>query len=153
MLAPHLKRARSTSHQVASKWQESWMKYHLARSKKGDSYVFCTLCSRYLSIAGGVLHDIKQHISSVKRTQLLRAVQSQPSIASAMASSSQNLYRIRLREKKGTLPSLLLKITCLFRLLITLLSFVKKCFWTARKRISSHVAGQGQSFLMLLHQL
>ena len=33
----------------------------------------------------GGLHDIKRHVGSVKNTQLLRAVQSQPSIASAMA--------------------------------------------------------------------
>ena len=89
MSVPNPKRARSTSRHVASKCQESWRKYHLAPSKKGASYVFCTLCSSDLSIGGGGLHDIKRHIGSVKHTQLLRAVQSQPSIASAMASSSQ----------------------------------------------------------------
>ena len=82
-------RACSASRHVASKWQESWRKYHLVPSKKGASYVFCTLCSSDLSIGGGGLHDIKRHIGSVKHTQLLRAVQIQPSIASAMASSLQ----------------------------------------------------------------
>ena len=89
MSVPNPKRACSTSRHVASKWQESWRKYHLAPSKKVASYVFCTLCSSDLSIGGGELHDIKRHIGSVKHTQLLRAVLSQPSIASAMASSSQ----------------------------------------------------------------
>ena len=54
MLAPRPKRACSTSRHVASKWQESWRKYHLAPSKKGAPYAFCTLCSSDLSIGGGV---------------------------------------------------------------------------------------------------
>ena len=85
MSAPQPKRARH----VASKWQEGWRKYHLTRSRKGASYAFCTLCSNDLSIGGGGLHDIKRHVGSVKHMQMLRDLHSQPSITSAMASSSQ----------------------------------------------------------------
>ena len=68
-----------------SKWQASWSKYHLKPSKKGATFVPCTVCNCDFSVAGGGVHEVKRHCNSAKHTQLIQDIETQPSISSAFS--------------------------------------------------------------------
>ena len=74
-----------------SKWQASWGKYRLKPSQKGATYAHCTVCNCDFSICGGGVHEVKRHCSSAKHTELLKDIETQPSITSAFSSSKPSL--------------------------------------------------------------
>ena len=78
---PSRKKPRHTE----SKWQASWSKYHLKPSKKGATFVNCTVCNCDFSVAGGGIHEVKRHCNSAKHTQLIKDIETQPSISSAFS--------------------------------------------------------------------
>ena len=78
---PSRKKPRHTE----SKWQVSWSKYHLKPSKKGAMFVHCTVCNCDFSVVGGGVHEVKRHCNSAKHTQLIKYIETQPSILSAFS--------------------------------------------------------------------
>ena len=91
---PLTKRAKH----VSSKWQESWRKYRFIPCRKGNSYAFCTLCNADICISGGGVHEVKSHCRTVKHTGLLKTVQLQPTISTAIAAAS-NLHEVSIQDQ------------------------------------------------------
>ena len=91
---PLTKRAKH----VSSKWQESWRKYRFTPSKKGNSYALCTLCNTDICISGGGVHEVKRHCRTVKHTGLLKTVQLQPTISTAIAAAS-NSHEVSIQDQ------------------------------------------------------
>lgn len=83
-------------HHVPSKWQSGWTKYRMKESRKGPSFVFCTVCQVDVSVAGGGVHEIKRHLETNKHVKGLKDVAAQPAIAQAMAVGQQHT---KLSEK------------------------------------------------------
>ena len=89
-------RSSSSSWQSASrgkrkrscKWNADWKRYHMTLSKKGASYVCCTLCQTEISIASGGMHDVRRHTEGKKHREYARSVASQVPIKAALQSSS-----------------------------------------------------------------
>ena len=40
------------------KWSADWKRYRMTPSKKGATYVYCTLCQTDISIASGGVYDV-----------------------------------------------------------------------------------------------
>ena len=80
--ASHGKRKRSC------KWSIDWKRYYMTPSKKGVSYVCCTLCHTEFSIASGGIHDVRRHAEGKKHREFARSVSSQVPIKAALQSSS-----------------------------------------------------------------
>ena len=70
------------------KWSIDWKRYYMTPSKKGVSYVCCTLCHTEFSIASGGIHDVRRHAEGKKHREFARSVSSQVPIKAALQSSS-----------------------------------------------------------------
>ena len=44
----------------ACKWQEEWKQYNMRASKRGPSFVHCTVCSLDYSVVSGGIHQVKR---------------------------------------------------------------------------------------------
>ena len=47
------------------KWSADWKRYRMTpSSKKGATYVYCTLCQTDISIASGGVYDVRRHVDA-----------------------------------------------------------------------------------------
>ena len=74
----------------ASTYQSDWGRFHMAPSKKGPTFSFCTVCSVDFSISGGGAHGVKRHCDSAKHNNSLLGVSAKPRISSVMATVSES---------------------------------------------------------------
>lgn len=73
---------------VDSKYQSEWsFQYRMKRSKKGETYAFCTVCNMDFSVAGGGVHQVKRHCQNKKHTNLMKELKGHPTIQEALMSS------------------------------------------------------------------
>ena len=72
----------------ACKWSDDWKRYNMTRSKRGASYVYCTLCQTDISIASGGVHSVRRHVVGKKHKEYARSVALQVPIKAALQSSS-----------------------------------------------------------------
>ena len=75
---------------AASKWQDSWTKFRMRPSRKGQTYVFCNVCQTDFCVAGGGVHEVKRHMETAKHKCGLEDITSQPGIAQAMVARQQH---------------------------------------------------------------
>ena len=60
----------------------------MTESKKGPSYVHCSICGTDYSVASGGVHDVKHHIESKKDCELARGMTSQLTLTDAFQKDS-----------------------------------------------------------------
>ena len=70
------------------KWQRSWKPYNVTASKKGTSYVHCSVCGNDFSAASGGVHEVKRHVESKKHCELARRMTSQSTLTDAFQKGS-----------------------------------------------------------------
>ena len=70
------------------KWSAEWKRYSMARSKKGTSYAYCTVCYTDLLIASGGVSDVRRHVDGKKHKDNARLAGSQKPIRAALRSIS-----------------------------------------------------------------
>ena len=70
------------------KWQPSWKHYNVTASKKGPSYVHCSVCGTDFSVASGGVHEVKRHVESKKHCELACRMTSQSTLTDAFQKDS-----------------------------------------------------------------
>ena len=60
----------------------------MTASKKGPSYVHCSVCGTDFSVASGDVHDVKRHVESKKDCELARGMTNQSTLTDAFQKDS-----------------------------------------------------------------
>ena len=76
---------------VDSKYQpERSQKYGMRRSKRGETFVHCSVCNVDFSVAGGGVFQVKRHCQCIKHTSRAMEVEVHPKIDSLVAQQAQD---------------------------------------------------------------
>ena len=110
-------------------------------SKKGTTLVHCTVCNCDFSVAGGGVHEVKQHCGSVKHTQGLKAVSKQPTLAAAFL-AARPAPRDQVTTAELYFASFIVNTIYPLQLLTISASFASACSQTARLQNSTRLHEQ-----------
>ena len=70
------------------KWQPPWKRYNVTVSKRGPSYIHCSVCDNDFSVTSGGVHDVKHHVERKKHFELARGMTSQSTLTDAFQKDS-----------------------------------------------------------------